>query len=699
MSKVSLFNDNYKGVPFKHISIYEALERITSGQNIKQIDKLRSIKDKKEASKFKMNELWSVTFAGTFSYHNKESLIKASELAILDFDNVQSPAFFKQYLFNNYYHILAAWISPSGTGVKAIVRIEKVKNDAEYKEYYYSILKYFENASADEATIDICRYAFESYDPDLLKRDWDETSVWKDKIKKPEKKAKQKAISKPKNIDNSRILDVASNMIAQSIDGNKHFTLLKASRLLGGYIEGCRLDEQIAIDCLETAIQNINIDSFENAQKAIRSGISYGKLSPITHDFQTDYEQNFDIEFPIRIFPELYKSLINKLDKNLNFPVDYTAVSILFAFSVLLGNRFKIHVKNGYQTVPICWFGIVGEPGVTKSHPINRILKPLTDWDFQSYKQYKVELKDWNEIENNKEPKPLFKKYLIDDFTTEALPKIINANKNGVGIYADELASWTGNMDRYGSGNSMAKFLSIYDNGRLVIDRKTQDPEYVESVFLSIIGTIQPEVLIELFEKYSKNGFFDRFLFAFPDSVVKPLIIEDIEINEIKEHGLLVRTLIQKLDYLDDQVFHFENMQDYIDINTWLIDQLNNESVNSRMANYISKLISMIPRLAIIIEAINSIVVNGVTPLIISSNNMLKTFDLIKYFFTNAEKLLSDFATQKEIINLINGYKFQDEKVNAMREAGYKFNKIGKVLGISSQVAQNYQQKYNQKAK
>lgn len=692
-NKVSLFNDIYKGVPFKDITVKEALERIKSGNNIKDIERLRTAhaeNDKKKKDYIKRNSLWAVTFAGTFHAHSKDKLNKSSGLAIMDFDHVHNPEFYKKYHFDNFTHVFAAWISPSGDGVKFLVRIPFVDSDAEYKEYYNSLLKYFNNANADPATKDISRYCFESYDPNLLQREFEKTSVWLGKEKEHKPVNKTVAVKVATDDDRAKILDIAAQMIERAKDGEKHYTLLKASRLLGGYVESGAIDEQTAIETLETCIQNRSIDNFESAQRAIRSGIKFGKLDPITYDFQQPYFPEFKIEFPINVFPKMYQDLILKLEENLNYPKDYTAISILFCYSVLLGNRFQIHVKNGYQTVPICWFGIVGEPGVTKSHPIKQILKPIRDWDAESFKRYSKEVAEWNKVEDNKDPKPVFKKYLIDDFTSEALPKIIKANPNGIGIYADELASWVDNLDRYSSGNSMSKFLTIYDNGPLVIDRKTQDPDYVERVFLSIIGTIQPEVLIGLYEKYSKNGFFDRFLFTFPDSTPKPLQVHDIEIPEIEQHETLISILIERLGLLEEQVYQFENINDYVLINQWLIDKHKDSNVSGRMGNYISKLVSMIPRLAMIIESINYIVTNSETPLMISTNSMNRTFDLIKYFFTNAEKILVDFNKQKEVLSVVNGYKFQHEKVTALRGSGYKFREIGKFLGISEQTAKNY---------
>src|SRR5207245_365695 len=73
----------------------------------------------------------------------------------------------------------------------------------------------------------------------------------------------------------------AQTMIADAPDGQKHYVLLRASRLLGGYVAANRMDETYAISMLEEAIGRRRIDSFAQASKTIRDGIRYGKGAPI----------------------------------------------------------------------------------------------------------------------------------------------------------------------------------------------------------------------------------------------------------------------------------------------------------------------------------------------------------------------------------------------------------------------------------
>lgn len=78
-------------------------------------------------------------------------------------------------------------------------------------------------------------------------------------------------------------LRVASDMVRQSVDGEKHGTLLRAARLLGGYVAGGILSEDSAIRLLEQEIgHKPNIDSLNGAYKTIRDGLEYGKAEPIT---------------------------------------------------------------------------------------------------------------------------------------------------------------------------------------------------------------------------------------------------------------------------------------------------------------------------------------------------------------------------------------------------------------------------------
>ncbi|MBW6480866.1 MAG: hypothetical protein K0B37_15660 [Bacteroidales bacterium] len=261
------------------VSVIVALNRIRDGASEKDVKAIRLLSEKSQRDALK-KQLTSVVFQGQFSYRDKKHLLKASQLAILDADHVTDAPFYRDYLFNNYHFVFSSWISPSGDGVKFLCRIPEVNSDEEYKEYYRSLLVVFDDATTDTSNSDIARTCFESFDPDIRMREWDKTSVFDQKTETQSPpsgtQTSQKVADDP--------LQIAARMVQKAPDGTKYFTLLRASRLLGGYIAGKLLDETEAINLLESEIQKRNIDSFEIAQKAIRTGIEYGKLTPIYED-------------------------------------------------------------------------------------------------------------------------------------------------------------------------------------------------------------------------------------------------------------------------------------------------------------------------------------------------------------------------------------------------------------------------------
>lgn len=147
----------------REISLSNTLSVIKSGRYKDLVERIRTSHTKEEKEKYKRN-LPAVTFGGKFS--GRTQLVKASQLACLDFDKVNSKADYYYSLKGSEY-IFSFWLSPSGNGFKALVRIPEVSNKEEYQEYYKAILKHFKGLEPDEATKDITRLCFLSYDPNL----------------------------------------------------------------------------------------------------------------------------------------------------------------------------------------------------------------------------------------------------------------------------------------------------------------------------------------------------------------------------------------------------------------------------------------------------------------------------------------------------------------------------------------------------
>jgi phage-related protein len=161
--KVTFYKSIKDVSPYQNKDVGFYLDRIKNGKSEQLCKDLRFSTDKEERKSIKM-QLPVVTFGGDFSKRNNASLRKASGLLTLDFDEVQDiPALIVE--LKAHKSIFACWTSPSGNGVKALVKIPIVQDDKEYKEYFKQISAVFNGV--DESGKDIARACFESYDPDI----------------------------------------------------------------------------------------------------------------------------------------------------------------------------------------------------------------------------------------------------------------------------------------------------------------------------------------------------------------------------------------------------------------------------------------------------------------------------------------------------------------------------------------------------
>jgi len=236
--------------------------------------------------------------------------------------------------------------------------------------------------------------------------------------------------------------------------------------------------------------------------------------------------------FPVSVFPEAIQEIIKATNDSLNFPIDFIGNSILYAISVSIGNTHKVELKKGWQESAVLYLSLVGLPGTNKSHPISFALKPIEHRDSLAFMKYEKDMQEYETImklpkkerknQGYAEPtKPILKQYLVTDFTPEALTDVHKSNKRGIGVYADELASWFKNFDRYNKGSEEQFWLSNWSGKPIRINRKTSEPTYIPFPYISVAGTIQPGVLNELADNRTENGFLDRLLFVVPDDLKK----------------------------------------------------------------------------------------------------------------------------------------------------------------------------------
>lgn len=266
--KVTFFKDVFDKSAPHHVNVTTALERIKTGQSKTTIEQVRN--GNKDAKK----NLPVVCFSGEFSERNDDALFNHSGLIVLDFDHVDVAKAKSALATDN--NIFSCWVSPSGDGLKALV---KVTNPERHRDHFRALKTYFHkqyDLDVDDSGINESRACFESYDPDII-------------INPSSQKFGAFASEKSEQLQEARVgivtdymkLNLAARMIRQAEDGDKHNMLLKASRLVGGYIAAGRIEEDEAVRVLFREICKREIDSEEAAMLTIRQAIEVGKRDPI----------------------------------------------------------------------------------------------------------------------------------------------------------------------------------------------------------------------------------------------------------------------------------------------------------------------------------------------------------------------------------------------------------------------------------
>ena len=157
-------NINQTDNPY-YISVDTALERIRSGKSRDAVDAVRGAGSKEERQQLK-KQLPSVCFGGKFERRAADALVQASGFMVLDFDGFETEESLgiKRFELEMDDYTYACWTSPSGDGLKVLVKIPEADKSS-YPLYFKAIQRYYDCEYFDTSCKDISRVTYESYDP------------------------------------------------------------------------------------------------------------------------------------------------------------------------------------------------------------------------------------------------------------------------------------------------------------------------------------------------------------------------------------------------------------------------------------------------------------------------------------------------------------------------------------------------------
>lgn len=232
------------------------------------------------------------------------------------------------------------------------------------------------------------------------------------------------------------------------------------------------------------------------------------------------------LKFPYDIFPDVIQNYIfaHRIQH------EYTANFMLAAISTAIGNSITLQPMNSYKVKPVLYLAVVAPSGGGKSPAIRAAFKALEEQDKLLYKYYAERKREYEQLKAEKEKnkqalpeEPVFSQFLIKDSTIEMVIKILSNNPLGCCIYADELSGFINRIDQYKAGDEVQKWLELHSGDSVLLQRITREANKVEDPFCNIAGGIQGGIL-DMFSKGANefNGFYQRFLFAYPEPEPKP---------------------------------------------------------------------------------------------------------------------------------------------------------------------------------
>ena len=268
---VTIYKDLYKKskADAHVIPIVNALKRIQDGTSATTIEAVR------DGQKDFKKSLPVVLFSGEFGDRKDQAIEKHSGFIVLDFDHIDVNT--SKALLSTDPYVYSCWVSPSGDGLKALVRITHPER---HRDHFRALRTYFGkeyDLEVDESGINESRACFESYDPDIIIKD--ESSTFG--AFATEKSESQTAVSQSGVYTDYLKLNLAARMIRQCDDGEKHATLLRAARLCGGYIAAGRMEEDEVVRVLTREILKRDVDDEKHTINTIRDAVEKGKQDPI----------------------------------------------------------------------------------------------------------------------------------------------------------------------------------------------------------------------------------------------------------------------------------------------------------------------------------------------------------------------------------------------------------------------------------
>lgn len=277
---ITIFKNIFEKEDARYIPVSVALDRIKNGNSSKAINEIRKTTDKGRRNELKKS-LPCVCFSGKFSRREDAKMISHSGFVVLDWDAVIDINAKKKTIAADPF-TYAVWVSPSGYGLKALIKIPA--EPISHRAYYLGLIEKY--PELDTSNKNESRVCYESFDADIIINE--NSEIWKTKGQEATPITQNKleiGSDNPyikKSLENA--FAKAREMVSQAGDGHRHEELLKAATYLGGYVHYGSFQIHDIENALAAEFTSRAYDKTYNYKKTIADGVRNGNRSPLYID-------------------------------------------------------------------------------------------------------------------------------------------------------------------------------------------------------------------------------------------------------------------------------------------------------------------------------------------------------------------------------------------------------------------------------
>ncbi|MGV8906385.1 MAG: YfjI family protein [Acetobacterium sp.] len=266
--------------------------------------------------------------------------------------------------------------------------------------------------------------------------------------------------------------------------------------------------------------------------------------------------------FPLECLPENIRQYVKAVAISTATPVDMAAVAALAVVAGCVQKKYRIKGKPDWFEPLNLYTIIIADPGERKSSVMREMTRYVQDYEREVNLQRQENI-DGQEIELNSKNKMVKKledqgeieqaieikkecreleatqirplRLIADDVTPEALTTLLAENNGALSIISAEGGIFGTLAGRYSNTVCIDTVLKAHPGDDINVDRKGRPPEYIRSPALTMLLSVQNDVIRGLFENgtFKGRGLNARFLYSKPTSTIgarsfetKPIPIE-----------------------------------------------------------------------------------------------------------------------------------------------------------------------------